>query len=532
MAPEAVKLPIIFTKSLGREEVPDWVADRLAVGKNKVAQLEITSTSTPLYIVILKYIAQRGVDVDEDPPSEDDRLHSSSVSEKREYPGTLTSVLNPPRGMEDFWESYSKKDDDDDDPKPPRPVYMFGLGWARIRTNRVTEEDKKEVEVSIEDVTGDASNENADGELKLNGKLTDSESEKENPLDNDSEAEKHLTPITGEDDVYIEQYARGEPAAQNYRLTLLRIVTLYAKDARILKQLCREALQWNHDHETRMLKAVPGKYVLYTLKVSSCDDPPRWVCHGHRKSRSLKSIILPKGSLDDILSDFKEFVDPDTKKWYIEHGLPYRRNYLFYGPPGGGKTSTIKAIAGQLKLKACFMVLSHRSLGDHTLHEALSKIPKPCILVLEDVDVLFNEDRKRITESTLTFSGLLNAIDGLVSADGIIMVMTTNHINRLDSALIRAGRVDRRFEFKMPSMEEITNLFLSFYPKAPRSLARAFSDAAFSRKENDARSIATLQQHFIYTRHETAEVSLKKLDEFFSSFYPNGAHSDKPILYV
>lgn len=533
MAPSPARVPIIHNLSSSRNEVPTWVAEEFGVERKKVAQLEITSTSTPLYTVLLKYIAQRGVDIDESAPKFADRLHCDSTSDKREYPGNLTSLYNPPRGMEYLWESYSRKGDEDKE-KPPRASYMFGLGWARIKTNTG---DNSESENTTEAVTTECS-EKVHVKNHANGTLGDAEradiaedDATTDPLEDANCAEDHLQPLSGDDEVLIEHYAMGDPAAQNYRLTLYRIVTLYAADIRVIRKLCKEALQWGHEHEQRMLRAAPGKYVLYTLKVSKCDDPPVWVCHGHKKSRSLKSIILPDGSLSNMIDDFKEFVRQDTKRWYIEHGLPYRRNYLFYGPPGGGKTSTIKAIAGNLKLKACFMTLSHRALGDHTLHEALSKIPKPCILVLEDVDVLFNEDRKSTTESTLTFSGLLNAIDGLVSSDGIVMVMTTNHIERLDPALIRAGRVDRRFEFKMPSMEEIANLFRSFYPKAPRRLAQTFAEAVFDRKEKEARSIATLQQHFIYTRHSNAEESLKKLDDFFSSFYPNGGQNDKSVLY-
>lgn len=531
MAPSPSRPPIVYCLSSTGDEVPVWAADEFELQRKNVAQLEITSTSTPLYNVLLKYIAQRGVDVHEKAPKLADRLHCDSTSEKREYPGVLTSLYNPPRGMEDIWESYNRKDDDEEE-KPQRPTYMFGLGWARIKTNPLEKSRTNGVSHPFEEASTDdeliEDHENGALDITTNGTKKEA---LEDPLEDASSAENHLPPIAGEDDVLVEHYAMGDPAAQNYRLTLYRLVKLYAADIRIIRQLCREALHWGHDHEQRMLKAAQGKFVLYTLKVSNCDDPPRWICHGHKKSRSLKSIILPKGAMSSIVDDFEEFVRPDTKRWYTEHGLPYRRNYLFYGPPGGGKTSTVKAIAGQLKLKACFMTLSHRSLGDHTLHEALSKIPRPCILVLEDIDVLFNEDRKSSTESTLTFSGLLNAIDGLVSSDGIIMVMTTNHINRLDPALIRAGRVDRRFEFKMPSMEEITNLFLSFYPKASRPLAQTFAECVFDRKEKEARSIATLQQHFIYTRHNTAEESLKKLEEFFSAFYPNGGLPDKSVLY-
>lgn len=150
----------------------------------------------------------------------------------------------------------------------------------------------------------------------------------------------------------------------------------------------------------------------------------------------------------------------------------------------------------------------------------------------KDVDALFNEARKSENPSPLTFSGLLNALDGLVSADGILTVMTTNHIDRLDVALIRAGRVDRKFEFKLPSQQSMIALFKSFYPNEDDSLAKEFADQVFSRPEKEARSIATLQEHFIFTRSKTARESVDALDAFFKAFYPEGGYDNCQGLYV
>jgi len=269
-----------------------------------------------------------------------------------------------------------------------------------------------------------------------------------------------------------------------------------------------------------MIQSTPGKYVLYTLKVFSNDNPPRWMCSGLRLARPMESIILADNMMQDIVDDLEDFLDKNTQKWYQSHGLNHRRNLLFYGRPGSGKTSTIKALAGHFQLKACFLSLSHRGFGDHTFIEALNKIPKPCILCLEDVDVMFNENREKNDQgSNLTFSGLLNAIDGMVSTSGIVMIMTTNFIEKLDDALLRAGRVDRRFHFVMPKQDEISKMFSSFYPDTPKELSKEFAELVFKRKEKQARSIATLQEHFIYTRKESAQGCVDKLNEFFDKNY-------------
>jgi mitochondrial chaperone BCS1 len=149
----------------------------------------------------------------------------------------------------------------------------------------------------------------------------------------------------------------------------------------------------------------------------------------------------------------------------------------------------------------------------------------------EDVDSLFNEDRKN-EDGSLTFSGMLNCLDGFLSADGVITIMTTNHADKLDAALTRGGRVDRRFAFDKPIQAQISALFLTFYPDADRALADEFSRVVFARPEGDsARSIATLQQLFIAQRRASAEECVAAIPAFFEMHFPNGAGS-KHTLYT
>lgn len=132
--------------------------------------------------------------------------------------------------------------------------------------------------------------------------------------------------------------------------------------------------------------------------------------------------------------------------WYKNKGVPYRRGYLLYGPPGTGKTSFTQAIAGELKLNICYLNLSGGNLCDDGLNRALNDAPADSIILLEDIDGIFiqreevqgNKRRRR----RVTFSGLLNALDGVRSQEGRILFMTTNHKEKLDPALLRPGRCD------------------------------------------------------------------------------------------
>lgn len=334
----------------------------------------------------------------------------------------------------------------------------------------------------------------------------------------------------GDDTVYIHHCAHGLPVAEGYSVSVFRTVALAAEESWPLKELCALAMKWRSDREQRGTRARPGRFSLFRWKSNGggCGD---WCSQGYKRSRPARSVILPDGQLEAIVRDIKDFTARDTKAWYQAHGLPHRRSYLFHGPPGSGKSSTVKMIAGLFRLNACFLGFTSDDFCNQMLQDALTSLPRRALLVLEDVDVLFNEDRKSEATQALTFSGMLNALDGLISVDGIITIFTTNHFDKLDPALIRGGRVDRRFEFGHPTSSQMITLFKSFYEDAPDSLAQRFAQLVLARPEEEARSIATLQQHFIYTRNRTAEESVGLVNQFFAEYYPKGARSANP-LYI
>merc|ERR1711915_1128015 len=190
------------------------------------------------------------------------------------------------------------------------------------------------------------------------------------------------------------------------------------------------------------LSETAGKTLMYTVIGTE------WRQFGHpRERRPLNSVVLDTGVAEQIVADVKEVVG--SVAWYRDRGIPYRRGYLLHGPPGCGKTSFITALPGELEYSICVLNLSDRSMSDDRLQHRLADAPENSIILLEDIDAAFvsREDAKHLEEAykglnRLTFSGLLNAIDGVTSTEGRIMFMTTNYIERLDPALIRPGRVD------------------------------------------------------------------------------------------
>lgn len=100
-------------------------------------------------------------------------------------------------------------------------------------------------------------------------------------------------------------------------------------------------------------------------------------------------------------------------KIYIS-GIPYRRGYLLYGPPGCGKTSFITAIAGALEYGICELNFSDRGLTDDRLKHLLRTAPKNSVILLEDVDSAFlnREDTPESENSLFLYDVFLSMQTG------------------------------------------------------------------------------------------------------------------------
>lgn len=185
-----------------------------------------------------------------------------------------------------------------------------------------------------------------------------------------------------------------------------------------------------------------------------------------RRKRPLESVILDHGVKEKIVSDVQDFLG--SGKWYFDRGIPYRRGYLLHGPPGSGKSSFIQALAGEMDHNISLLNLSERGLTDDRLSHLLTNIPPRTIVLLEDVDAAFSHQRVQTDAhgyrgANVTFSGLLNALDGVASAEERLIFLTTNYVDRLDQALIRPGRVDMTVRLGEPSRWQIEQLWDRFY---------------------------------------------------------------------
>lgn len=200
--------------------------------------------------------------------------------------------------------------------------------------------------------------------------------------------------------------------------------------------------------------------------------------------RPLESVVLRPGLMDEIVDDVDWF--RNARSWHVERGLPYRRGYLLVGPSGNGKSSLVQAIAGHYQMPLYVLTLSQGDdFNDATLARAMAQLPGRSLVVLEDIEKIdFG------TDTSVTLAGLLNTIDGPLASEGRLLVITANDADLLPAPLVRAGRIDQRWEIEGPGPEQVRDLFLRFFPVAARE-----ADEYAGVVEGNGTSMAAIQQH-------------------------------------
>ncbi|KAE8334492.1 hypothetical protein BDV24DRAFT_172530 [Aspergillus arachidicola] len=224
----------------------------------------------------------------------------------------------------------------------------------------------------------------------------------------------------------------------------------------------------------------------------------RWTHLVSKRRRPLSTIAAEHEKKEQVTNDMQNYLLPDTRNWYWSNGIPYGRGYVFYGPPGTGKSSFSLGIASQLWLDIYMISLTANDLDENNLILLFQSLPRRCIVLIEDVDQA--GIKKRQTENSLldgandgeatiaeaqgrpsngiTLAAVLNVIDGVCAQEGRILIMTTNHIDQLDPALLRPGRVDMKVLFGYADRSIIPADGLFMTEKLPNGSIRPSSQPA------------------------------------------------------
>lgn len=239
------------------------------------------------------------------------------------------------------------------------------------------------------------------------------------------------------------------------------VISCIGRSPTILKELFQEC-------RTEYLKKIEKKTTVFDHQGGE------WRKSKSREIRPLSTILMDEEVKQKLVNDVDSFLDPKTRGWYARRGIPYRRGILLHGPPGTGKSSFSLSIAGQFDLD--IYVLNLSAVDDSKLSSLFSELPSHCVVLLEDVDAAGTTRTEQTAEKPtdqvaaklqgLTLSGLLNAIDGVASQEGRVLIMTTNHIEHLDKALIRPGRVDRKVFFGLTNKDMNARLFCTIFKQS------------------------------------------------------------------
>jgi len=186
-----------------------------------------------------------------------------------------------------------------------------------------------------------------------------------------------------------------------------------------------------------------------------------WKYTSEFKKRKLTNIYLPKIDKSAIITNIETFLfNNDIEDLYNKLDIPNKKIFLFHGIPGSGKTSTICSLAAEYKYNIC-IVKNVKDLDDNSLDDMLYKLPNKSFLIFEDIDCIFQRRETTSFKTNISFSGLLNMLDGVGNYNKLLIFITTNYIELLDEALKR--RIDLFIEFSYAKKQEIMDMYKTFF---------------------------------------------------------------------
>jgi hypothetical protein len=209
------------------------------------------------------------------------------------------------------------------------------------------------------------------------------------------------------------------------------------------------------------------------------------------KTASFDNLVLHDRLKQEIQNDFAQFFL--SREIYERYRVPWKRGVLFIGPPGNGKTHTVKALVNQLG-RPCLYVKGFKSeyatdQQNMRLVFDRARMTTPCLVVLEDLDSMIDDKSRAF---------FLNELDGVETNAGVVVLASTNHPDRLDPALLnRPSRFDRKYYFNLPAEAERSAYIATWNNELQPELRLSEAAAAEVARQTEGFSFAYMKELFL-----------------------------------
>ena len=253
----------------------------------------------------------------------------------------------------------------------------------------------------------------------------------------------------------------GKPSRDGGTITLSTIRT--EKNIRNVRNFINHIIR--EQIESDRMKTIKTPFVWKESMRHGLDN----ICLCGYKPRTFDDVFLPESQEKLLKSSLDNFVN--NREWYMKNNIPYHFGILLYSDPGCGKSTLARAIADYIKAELYVFpgdIVSElpKMIGDMIPFTTNTKESYRVILI-EDIDCGFMENKINAAkeddkERKVGLASILNCFDGICAPTNTVYIFTTNHIEKLDPALIRPGRCDIKIKVEYVNMETFTK-FCKFH---------------------------------------------------------------------